>query len=131
MTSTVLPIWITDTFRPVRVRAIEGVAEILSGLDIIGEPDITVVFGRNHFRVGQGELEMMTYNEGNRWVFHLSPTDFAYDKLHGYFRKMQKGELGVLQVQGDFGRHLEVRKVTKSKSQKLQGVGSGNRLFRK
>ena len=63
MRSTALPIWINDAFRPVRVRLIDGMTELLLGLEIIRKLDITVVFGSNQFRVGQGESEMMTYNE--------------------------------------------------------------------
>ena len=91
--STVVPIWITDTLRPVRARLIEGMAELLLGLDIVRKLDITVVFGRNHFRAGHGELEMMTYNEKNHWVFPLVPTACAYAKLNDYFWKMQRGKL--------------------------------------
>ena len=66
ITSTVLPIWATDSFKPVRVRLIGGKTELHSGLDIVRELDITVGFGSDHFRVGQGELAMMTYNEKHR-----------------------------------------------------------------
>ena len=84
--SAFLPIWITDTFRPSRVRAIGGMAELLLCLDIVSKLDITVVFGCNQFRIGQVESEMMTYNEKHHWVFPLSPNAFAYTKLNGYFR---------------------------------------------
>ena len=50
--STVLPIWITDSFRPARVRSIEEKTELLSGLDIVKKPDISVVFGSDHIRAG-------------------------------------------------------------------------------
>ena len=40
-----------------------GENRITMGLDIVRKLDITVVFGSDHFRVGQGELGMMTYNE--------------------------------------------------------------------
>ena len=82
MKSTVLPIWMTDSFRPVRARLVEGMKELLLGLDIIRKLDISVVFGRDHFRVGQGELEMMTYIEKHHWVFPLVPTACAYTKLN-------------------------------------------------
>ena len=59
----VLPIWTTYSFKPAGVRLIEGKTELLLGLDIVSELDITVVFGSDRFRVGQGELYMMTYNE--------------------------------------------------------------------
>ena len=56
-------------------------------------------------------------------VFPLLPTSCAYAKLNGYFWEMQKEHIEISQVQGDFWDHLEVRKVTKSKSQKLRGEG--------
>ena len=59
--------------------------ELLLGLDIVRELDITVVFGSDHFRVGKGELEMMTYNEKHHWVLPLVPTACDYAKLGGYF----------------------------------------------
>ena len=78
----VLPIWTMDSFRPAWVRSIEGKTELLLGLDIVKELDITVVFGSDHFMVGQGELEMVTYNEKHHWVFPLVPTACAYTKLN-------------------------------------------------
>merc|ERR1712112_198106 len=98
-----LPIWIADSFRPAIVRLIDGMTELLLGLDIIMKLDITVVFGSDHFRVGQGELEMMTYNGKHHLVIPLVPTDCAYTKLNDYFWEMQKEQIEVLQVQGDFG----------------------------
>ena len=71
--SAVLPIWITDTFIPARMRMIDGMTELLLGLDIIRKLDTTVVFGSNQFRVGQGESEMVTYNGKHHWVFPPSP----------------------------------------------------------
>ena len=53
--STVLPIWITDSFRPAGAMLIDGMAELLLGLDTIRQLDITVVFGSSHFRVGKGD----------------------------------------------------------------------------
>ena len=103
MKSTLLPIWITDKFRPVRVRFIGRMAELLLWLDIIRGLDITVVCGSNHFRVGQGELEMMTYNDGNRCVLPLVPTACAYANLNDYFREMQKGKLRFCRRGGIFG----------------------------
>ena len=73
--------------------------------------------------VGQGELKMMTYNEQHPWVFPLVPTACARAKLYEYFGQMRKSQILVLRAQGDFGGHLEVRKVTKSKSQRLQENG--------
>ena len=129
---TILPIWITDAFRPVRVRLIEGVGWLLLCLDIVKKLDITVVFGCDHFRVGQGELEMMTYNEKHHWVFPLFPTACAYAKLGDYFWEMRKGQIEVLHVRGDFGRHSEVRKVNKTKSRSTrESWGNPNRSFRK
>ena len=52
--SEAMSIWITDSFRPARVRLIGGTTELLLGLDIIRILDITVVFGSDHLRVGQG-----------------------------------------------------------------------------
>ena len=66
--------------------------------------------------VGRGELEMMTFNEKRQWVFPLVPTDCAYAKLDEYFAKLQKSEIEALQLHGDSGRHLEVRKVNKAKN---------------
>ena len=100
---TVLPIWIEDSFKPAGARWIEGKEELLSGLDIVRKLDITVVFGIGHFMVGQGELEMMTYNGERHWVFPLVPTAFEYAKLDGYFWKMQKSQIVVLKAQAHFG----------------------------
>ena len=50
--STVLPIWIADSFRPVRARQIEGKTELLLGLDIVKKLDISVVFGGAHSGLG-------------------------------------------------------------------------------
>ena len=82
---------------------IDGMAELLLGLDIVRKLDITVVFGSDHFAVGQGGLEMMTYNEEHHWVFPLVPTACAYTKLNDYFWKIQKKQIEISQVQGDFG----------------------------
>ena len=89
--SECLPIWLTDTFIPARVRAIDGMTELLLGLDIVRQLDIAVVFGSNQFRVGQGKSEMMTYNEKHHWVFPLVPTACAYAKLNGYFLENEAG----------------------------------------
>ena len=82
--------------------------------------DITVEFGSDHFRAGQGEFEMMTYNGQHRWVFPLVPTACDYAKQDDYFGKFQKSQISALQAQGNFGGHLEFRKVAKSKSQRLE-----------
>ena len=60
---------------------------------------------------------MVTYSEKHHWVFPLVPTDCAYTKLNDYFWKIKQEQI---EVRGDFGDHSEVRKVTKSKSRKLQ-----------
>ena len=72
------PIWIADSCNPARWRSVEGETELLEDLDIIRTLGITVVFGSNNFRAGQGEFETMTYIEKQHWVFPLSPTSFAY-----------------------------------------------------
>ena len=118
--STVLPIWVTDSFKPAGAWLIEGETELLPGLDIVRKLYITVDFGGDHFTVGRGELEMVTYNEKHHWVFPLAPTACANTKLNEYFGQMQKSKILVLKAQGDFWGHLEVRKVAKSKSQRLQ-----------
>ena len=110
MTSTVLPIWVADSFKPVRVRLIEEKTELLPGLDIIRTLDIGVEFGRKRFRVGRGELEMMAFNEKHHWVFHLPPTACDYAKLGDYFGKCENRKLrpskrrGILGVIWKFGR---------------------------
>ena len=121
MKSTSLPIWIADSFRPARAILIGGMTELLLGLAIIRKLDITVVFGSDHFGAGQGELDTMTYNEKHHWVFPLVPTACAYAEPDGYFWKMPKSQIIDLHAQGDFGGHLNVRKVTKSKRRRLRG----------
>ena len=64
-TSTSIPIWVADSFKPARVRLIEGKAELLLALDIVRKLDI-VDFGIELFRAGRGELEMMTFNAKHR-----------------------------------------------------------------
>ena len=64
---------------------IEGKTELLLWLDIIKKLDIAVVFGSDHFSVGHGGLEMMTYNGGDHWVVPLVPTACAFAKLEDYF----------------------------------------------
>ena len=88
LTSTVLPIWVTDSFKRARVRLIEGGTELLPGLDIVGKLDIVVEFGIERFRFGRGELEMMTFNEKRHWVFPLVPTSCDYAKVGDYFWEM-------------------------------------------
>ena len=111
----------------------EGKTELLLWLDIIKKLDITVVFGSDHFRDGQGELEMVTYNGERRCVLPLVPTACAFGKLDGYFLENAKSAPRGFASAGRFlGVRLEVREVTKSKSQRSQGkVENTNRLFRK
>ena len=120
VTSTVLPIWVAGSFKPVRVGLIEGETELLSGMDIVSELDIRVRFGIKQFRVGWWELEMMTFNEKRHWAFPLCPTACAYAKLGDYFGKMQKSQIDAMQAQGDFGDHLEVRQLNTTKNQRLE-----------
>ena len=109
----------------------KGGGELLSGLDIISKLDIRVRFGSKQFRVGRCELEMMTFNEKHHWVFHLVPTAFDYAKLDAYLGKLQKSQMEALQVQGDIGDHLEVRKVAKTKNRWLQSkIENPKRSFR-
>ena len=71
--------------------------------------------------VGYGELEMVTYNENIIGYFiepQLLVRSLNWVIISG---KCKKGKIDVLQAQGDFGGHLEVREVTKSKSQRLRG----------
>ena len=89
-------------------------------MDVIRKLQLTVDFGSERFQVGQGEWEAMTFNDKHRWVFPLVPNACAYTKLEQYFRKMQARELEVLQTQGDFLESQEVRKVTKSKQNRLR-----------
>ena len=62
----------------------------------------------------------MTFNDKHHWVFPLVPNACAYAKLDDYFRKMQKGQIEVLQTQADFGEIQEVRKVSKSKQNRVR-----------
>ena len=57
---------------PVRARLISGGAELLLAMQITGELNITVGFGKREFHIGQGEWEVVTRNEANRWVFPMS-----------------------------------------------------------
>ena len=59
---------------------------------------------------------MMTFNGGNRWVFPLVPTACSDAELNEYFGKLQNSEIEIMQMKGDFGSNLPVRKVTKEKS---------------
>ena len=110
-----IPIWMDGTFKPARVRLIRAKTELLSVVDIIKKLDAAVNFGGNQFKVGQSEWEMVTFSEKNHWVFPLGPTACAYSKLNEYFAKLRGLEIEVLQVQGDFGVDLSVRKVLRTK----------------
>ena len=58
-----IPIWVNGAFKQARVRLIHGKAELLIGMDIITQLDITVRFGRDQFGVGQSESGSMAFNE--------------------------------------------------------------------
>ena len=92
-----------------RVRLIHGKAALLSGMHIVKKLVAHVCFGSDRYKVGQGEWEMMTFNENHHWVFHPIPTDCACAKLDEYFGKLRKAEIGALQMKGDFGGNLAVR----------------------
>ena len=62
----------------------------------------------------------MTFNEEHRWVFPLVPTACDYAKLDEYFGKLRNAKIAALQAHGDFGNHLEARKVTKTKNRRLE-----------
>ena len=49
----------------------------------------------------------------------LVPTACDYTKLDCYFGKLRKAEIEVMQMKGDFGENLAVRRVAKSKNQRL------------
>ena len=121
VTSTALHIWVNVSFKTARLRLVDWKTQLLPRLCIVRKLDVRVFFGRNRFHVGQGEWEMMTFNEKHRCVFPLAPTACDYAKLDEYFREMQNEQIVALQVQGNFGDHSDVRKVTKSKSQRSQG----------
>ena len=112
--STVLPIWVSGPFRPVRVRLIRGKTELLAGAHIVKKLGAHVCFGCDRFKVGQGGWEMMRCNDNRHWVFHLAPTACAYAKLDGYSGKLRKAEIGALQMQGDFWGNSAVRKVAET-----------------
>ena len=82
---------------------IVGKTELLLGLDIVRELCIKVEFGGDHFLVGQGELEMMTYNEKRHWVFPLVPTSCSYDKLDEYFGNAGSAYVGHASAGGFWG----------------------------
>ena len=118
--STVLPIWVNDSFKPSRIRLITGKTELLPGLGIVKKLDIGVCFGRDRAQVGQGEWGMMTFNEKHYWVFPLVPSACDYPKLDGYFGKFLNAEISALQAQGNSGGHLAARRVIETKNQRLE-----------
>ena len=70
--STVIPIWVNGIFRPARVRLIRGEAALLLGMHIVKEFGAQVDFGSDQFKVGQGEWEMVTFNEkAPFWYFAI------------------------------------------------------------
>ena len=85
------------------------------GAHIVKKLGAQVCFGCDRFQVGQGEWEMMTFNEKHHWVFPLAPTACAYNILDGYLWKLRKAEIEVMQTQGDFGGNLAVKQVVKPK----------------
>ena len=99
---TAIHIWAQGNSKPVRVMLIHGTAELLSGMDIVTQLDITVRFGGDQFKVGKRECGMMTFSGNHHWVFPLVPTSSAYAKLNGYFGKLRSSKIEVLQAQGDF-----------------------------
>ena len=86
---------------------------------IVEKLGVQVCFGSDRFNVGQGEWKMMTFDENHHCVFPLVPTACAYTKLDGYFGKLQKAQIEVLQMQGGCGENLAVRKVMESKNRRL------------
>ena len=88
---------------------------MLSGLDIVKKLDIRVCVGSDRFHVGQGEWTAMTFNEKHHLVFPLVPTACDYAKLDGYFGKLRKSEIEVVQTQWYFGENLAVRMVAETK----------------
>ena len=102
VTSTGLPFFVTDSFKPARARLIEGETELLPGLDIVIELDIAVEYGIKRFMFGRAEVEMTTFNEKHHWVFPLVPTAGAYAKLDDYFGKCENRKLMSGMCRGGF-----------------------------
>ena len=80
-----IPIWANGKFKPARVGLIRGKTELLTGLDITQKMDSAVNLGRNQFKVGQSEWEMVAFNGKNRWVIPLVQTACTYTKLDERF----------------------------------------------
>ena len=85
---TAMPIWAQGNPKSLRFRLIQGKAELLLGMDIAMELDSAVRTGGDKIKDGEGEWEMMAFNEKHHWVFPLVPTACAYAKLDGYFGKL-------------------------------------------
>ena len=88
--------------KPVRIRAISGETKLLSGMDTVKKLDITVCFGSDRFKVGQGEGEMVTFHENRHWAFPLVPTACAYAKPGEYFGKLRSAGTTAVQMHGRF-----------------------------
>ena len=84
--AAILPIWFGKQCLPVRARLISGRTELLVGVAIAGELNITVCFCKLEFHIGNGEWEVVTCNKKNNWVSPPSPTARGYAKLGEYFR---------------------------------------------
>ena len=62
----------------------------------------------------------MNFNEKHHWLLPLVPTSCAYAKLAGYIGKLLNAKITALQLQGDFGGHLDMKKVTNTQNQRLE-----------
>ena len=102
-----------------RVRLNRGKTALLLRMHVVKKPGVAVCFGSDRFKFGQGECEMMTFNEKRRWLFPLVPTCCAYAKLDAYFGKLRKAGVEARQMKGDFGKNLAVRNVAKTKNRRL------------
>ena len=109
-------------FKPARDMLSRGKTELLLGMGIVKKLDLAVNFENNQFKFGQCEWEMMTFNEKHRWAFPLVPTACGYAKLNEYFGKLRDVKIEVLQLQGDFGGDLSVRKVSRPNRQRVKST---------
>ena len=116
----VLPIWIADSFRQTGARLVESGAEFLLLIDIVKKLEISVVFRNRQLHCRAGNLETATYNEKHHWVFPLVPTASAFGKMGDCFSEKCKSADRGFTSAGDLRGHLEVRKVTRSKTQRSQ-----------
>ena len=110
-TSTVLPIWVSDSFKPVRARLIGEKTELLPGIYIVSKPDIGVEYGFKRFMVGRGELEMIPFNEKHHFGISSSSNCLCLRKTGWLFWKNAKiGNIcpgsawGILGVIWKFGK---------------------------